>query len=522
MGLNESYGNIRSNVLAKRHVITVNEAYAIVTQEESQRTLGVTDTLKGPLTMLAGKGHEFRLKRPGLMCDYCGYKGHLKESCYKIVGYPSDFKSKKKGQNTGGRTYVNNATSGEKQAPMLAIQGNFFTEDQYKQLVNLLQKTTTNDCSASIAAIITFMTNAAAYDHVWIVDLGATHHVTHCKNVLDNLRKADHRTDGVQLPTNGKAKITHTRDAIVLGNTTIKGVLRSTIARRFWGDYVRTAVYLINKLPTSILQGKSPYELLFGKPAKIDHLRVFGCLCYASNLPTGDTFTVRVKMVVLIGYSETQKGYRLYDLESRSVFVSRDVASTTCPCDSNHNPEHAVVVAENTTTKVENGSMDTVIDHAGSGEEHEIAEVENASVDIVIDHAGSGEEHETTTVAPINENPIPAILEPAAETTIEEAGIEEVHSKPTSIEVETRKSSRQGRLSVWLKDYITISKTHTNTSFKEAAHNPRWIEAIDQEIKALEENHTWEVVDFPEGKKLIGSKWVFKIKYKSTGEVDRF
>ncbi|XP_070002393.1 uncharacterized protein [Nicotiana sylvestris] len=31
IGLNESYGNIRSNVLAKRHVITVNEAYAIVT-----------------------------------------------------------------------------------------------------------------------------------------------------------------------------------------------------------------------------------------------------------------------------------------------------------------------------------------------------------------------------------------------------------------------------------------------------------------------------------------------------------
>ncbi|XP_075086138.1 uncharacterized protein LOC142168870 [Nicotiana tabacum] len=129
MGLNESYGNIRSNILAKRPMITVNEAYAIVTQEESQRTLGVIDTLKDPLTMLAGKGHEFRSKRPGLICDYYGYKGHLKENCYKIAGYPPDFRSKKKGQNTRGRTYVNNATSEEKQALMLPIQGNFFTED---------------------------------------------------------------------------------------------------------------------------------------------------------------------------------------------------------------------------------------------------------------------------------------------------------------------------------------------------------------------------------------------------------
>lgn len=77
---------------------------------------------------------------------------------------------------------------------------------------------------------------------------------------------------------------------------------QGSIHRRFWGDCVRTVVYLINKLPTSILQGNSPYELLFGKPAKIDHLRVFGCLCYASNLSKGDKFTARAKRAVLIGY----------------------------------------------------------------------------------------------------------------------------------------------------------------------------------------------------------------------------
>ncbi|OIT00070.1 hypothetical protein A4A49_59849, partial [Nicotiana attenuata] len=185
MGLNESYGNIRSNVLAKRPVVTVNEAYAIVTQEESQRTMGVTDTLKDPLTMMSGKSHEFRPKRPGLVCDYCGYKGHLKENCYKIVGYPLDFNSKKKGQNSGGRTYVNNETT----------------------------------------SIIALIANIAANDHVWIVDSGATHHVTHCKNVLSNFKRADNRTDGVQLPTGNKADITHTGDAIVLGYKTIEGVL---------------------------------------------------------------------------------------------------------------------------------------------------------------------------------------------------------------------------------------------------------------------------------------------------------
>lgn len=42
------------------------------------------------------------------------------------------------------------------------------------------------------------------------------------------------------------------------------------------------------------------------------------------------------------------------------------------------------------------------------------------------------------------------------------------------------------------------------------------------EIKALEDNATWEVVYLPSGKRVIGSKWVFKIKYKANGEVERF
>ncbi|XP_075074595.1 uncharacterized protein LOC142162171 [Nicotiana tabacum] len=98
MGLNETYSNIRSNVLAKRPVVTINEAYEIVTQEENQRALGVVDTHKEPLTMLAGKGPDFRGKRPGIICEHCGYKGNLKENCFKIIGYPVDFKSKRKNQ----------------------------------------------------------------------------------------------------------------------------------------------------------------------------------------------------------------------------------------------------------------------------------------------------------------------------------------------------------------------------------------------------------------------------------------
>lgn len=40
----------------------------------------------------------------------------------------------------------------------------------------------------------------------------------------------------------------------------------------------------------------------------IDHLRVIGCLCYATNTQNEDKFTERARGAVLIGYSKTQKG----------------------------------------------------------------------------------------------------------------------------------------------------------------------------------------------------------------------
>lgn len=49
-----------------------------------------------------------------------------------------------------------------------------------------------------------------------------------------------------------------------------------------------------------------------------------------------------------------------------------------------------------------------------------------------------------------------------------------------------------------------------------------WMRAIQEEINALKENDTWEVVDLPPGKQPISCKWIFKIKRDEEGEIQRY
>ena len=58
-------------------------------------------------------------------------------------------------------------------------------------------------------------------------------------------------------------------------------------------------------------------------------------------------------------------------------------------------------------------------------------------------------------------------------------------------------------------------------SFKEAMKDEGWKRSMQDEIQALETNGTWTMADLPPGKKALGSQWVYRIKYKSDGSIER-
>lgn len=103
-------------------------------------------------------------------------------------------------------------------------------------------------------------------------------------------------------------------------------MFQSGLSVTYWGESVLTAAYIINRLPSSVLKNKCPYEMLHNKPVNYDELRSFGCLAFASNpVHSTDKLLARGVPCIFLGYSPTQKGYRLLDLKTMKMFVSRDV-----------------------------------------------------------------------------------------------------------------------------------------------------------------------------------------------------
>jgi hypothetical protein len=94
----------------------------------------------------------------------------------------------------------------------------------------------------------------------------------------------------------------------------------------FWGEAVKVAVYLLNRVPTKSLNDKTPYEAWYGRRHGVRHLRTFGCIAYAKKIGTGvNKLSDRSIPRVFLGYESGTKAYRVFDPVNNKLIVSRDV-----------------------------------------------------------------------------------------------------------------------------------------------------------------------------------------------------
>merc|ERR1739838_757920 len=96
--------------------------------------------------------------------------------------------------------------------------------------------------------------------------------------------------------------------------------LHAGLPLQFWADAVDTVVYLINRGPSSSLDGGVPEEAWTGKKVNYSFLKPFGCEAFVHIDKENRTkLEAKSKKCTFIGYGVNDFGYRLYDYENHKI-----------------------------------------------------------------------------------------------------------------------------------------------------------------------------------------------------------
>ncbi|MCO5562959.1 hypothetical protein L7F22_016595 [Adiantum nelumboides] len=100
----------------------------------------------------------------------------------------------------------------------------------------------------------------------------------------------------------------------------------ASLPRSYWAEACNTAVYIQNRSPTHALQDMTPFQAYYGCKPTVSHFRVFGCLAFV-HIPKEkrQKLDFKSRKLLFLGYSAESDAYRLYDPDTRTTTVSRDV-----------------------------------------------------------------------------------------------------------------------------------------------------------------------------------------------------
>lgn len=98
------------------------------------------------------------------------------------------------------------------------------------------------------------------------------------------------------------------------------------VPRYLWAEAANTAVYVKNRTASDTLDGSTPFQKWFGEKLSVKHLKIFGSDCYV-HVPKDQRTKWDVNSVkcLIIGYSDGNKAYRIYDPVAKKIMIRRDV-----------------------------------------------------------------------------------------------------------------------------------------------------------------------------------------------------
>ena len=335
-------------------------------------------------------------------------------------------------------------------------------------------------------------------------------------------------------------------------------LIQARVPLNLWGFSVMTAVHFINCLPSRTLQFQSPIGILekvfpdtrlkTGLP-----IMIFGCVAYVHN-PAHKTnkWSAKAFKCVFLGYSSTQKGYKLYHPVTRKYIVSKDVIFdesvfyyTSDHHDSLRDLGYLKLLEETGLPAEESPSM---------SQDHRIP---NLSEETIVPFPTLPEPNPEADGEP-EFPPAPTVPDQPSVPSCSPEVLDHHQSPPLKYYKRKSKGGTEdsiggevmGEWSIALRkgkrscvkprphdvtnfltfknvspQYKTFLVGLQDTTIPKSHHKglrvSQWKEAMDDEMRALIQNDTWEIIDLPKGKKSVGCRWIFTLKYNADGTLDR-
>jgi hypothetical protein len=121
---------------------------------------------------------------------------------------------------------------------------------------------------------------------------------------------------------NGSAERKH-RHIVEVG---LSLLAQASMPLKFWDEAFLTATYLINRIPSKVIDDDTPMERLFHEKPNFSFLRTFGCAVWPNLRPYNKRkLEFRSKQCAFIGYSNMHTGYKCLDISTGRIYISRDV-----------------------------------------------------------------------------------------------------------------------------------------------------------------------------------------------------
>ncbi|RVX20135.1 Retrovirus-related Pol polyprotein from transposon RE1 [Vitis vinifera] len=541
MGLNESYNAIRGQILLMNPLPDVAKAYSSIVQEEKQRSLGATrETTENSamvvqraepmaLAVRHGQGSSSRSNpsnRKPLHCSYCDRDHHVRETCWKLNGYPPEHLKHASNRSNHGSTHFKRNNSHQSSANNVKERSimqevpsmtNGLSDLQIQQILSIMQgKGTTQSTNPKANAAASGLLQTLLHLHRLIIDSGAIDHITSSPTLLVNSSKNTFLPP-VAMPSGEQAPITSIGNLPLNSAATLKNVLgvpsfkdlttRTTIGLGEQRDGLYYLVALASEKPktqtpsAAATSCRSPSSQVTSSTAlwhrRLGHLSSSRLDFMAKHLLK---FPFQSNNACDVCALAKQRRLPFSSIPSPSSnsdpMIPLSISDLSPPVPQPSPPEPISPIQQPSLPN----SVSTQPSPASPPPEPILRRSQRP-------HHPPMALRDYVCNQVMSPNHLPPLSSSPQKGT----------RYPLYNFVSYHRYSPQHRSFT-----AAVSQDIEPTSYAEAASHSHWQEAMQSELAALEANHTWSLTSLPPGKKPIGCRWVYKIKRHSDGTIERF